>query len=246
MSLLSNSIKERKTLEAELGSLQAEIKDLKTLESHFWVDYNNLESEIHDLKIEQDSIENQTNYISDQVEKLKKTNVYNDAFRIWHEGVFGTINGFRLGRLPNNPVDWNEINAGFGQTILLLDVLTKKLKFEFDSFVLIPNGSFPKIQKIEGDKTITFELFVTQDTVFFWNRTYDSALSALLTCVQNIGDYCEKQDTKFRLPYRIEKDKIGDVSIRLQSNTDELWTKALKYTLINIKWILAFVCGRGE
>jgi hypothetical protein len=37
-------------------------------------------------------------------ERLRHTNVYNDAFHIWHHGPFGTINNFRLGRLPNAPV----------------------------------------------------------------------------------------------------------------------------------------------
>lgn len=39
-----------------------------------------------------------------QVEMLKRINVLNDAFHIWHDGDFGTINNFRLGRLPNVPV----------------------------------------------------------------------------------------------------------------------------------------------
>ena len=36
----------------------------------------------------------------EELEKLKITNVYNDTFHIWHDGHFGTINNFRLGRLP--------------------------------------------------------------------------------------------------------------------------------------------------
>lgn len=38
------------------------------------------------------------------LEKLERTNVYNDAFCIGHDGVFGTINGLRLGRVPGVPV----------------------------------------------------------------------------------------------------------------------------------------------
>ena len=38
------------------------------------------------------------------LEKLERTNVYNDAFCIGHDGVFGTINGLRLGRVPGIPV----------------------------------------------------------------------------------------------------------------------------------------------
>jgi Apg6 BARA domain len=44
---------------------------------------------------------------------------------------------------------------------------------------------------------------------------------------------------------RINKDKIGDTSIRLQFNQDELWTRALKYMLTNMKWILIFA-SRGS
>ena len=39
-----------------------------------------------------------------QLELLKRTNVLNDAFPIWHDGEFGTINNFRLGRLLKIPV----------------------------------------------------------------------------------------------------------------------------------------------
>jgi hypothetical protein len=35
------------------------------------------------------------------LELLKGTNVLNDAFHISHDGVIGTINNFRLGRLSN-------------------------------------------------------------------------------------------------------------------------------------------------
>ena len=43
-----------------------------------------------------------------QLELLKRTNVLNDAFPIWHDEEFGTINNFRLGRLPKIAV----INPG--------------------------------------------------------------------------------------------------------------------------------------
>lgn len=45
-------------------------------------------------------------YAADSVtlEKLERSNVYNDAFCIGHDGVFGTINGLRLGRVPGVPV----------------------------------------------------------------------------------------------------------------------------------------------
>ena len=37
------------------------------------------------------------------LERLRRTNVYNDAFHIWHDGQFGTISGFRMGRTSQVP-----------------------------------------------------------------------------------------------------------------------------------------------
>jgi beclin 1 len=47
------------------------------------------------------------------LEKLERTNVYNDAFCIGHDGVFGTINGLRLGRVPGVPVNFIAFYAGY-------------------------------------------------------------------------------------------------------------------------------------
>ena len=62
---------------------------------------------------------------SAHLERLRHTNVYNDAFHIWHEGPFATISGFRLGRTPSCPVEWDEINAAWGQAVLLLHTLAQ-------------------------------------------------------------------------------------------------------------------------
>lgn len=57
-----------------------------------------------------------------ELENLSSLNVLNMTFHIWEQGSFGTINGFRLGRLPHSQVEWNEINAAWGQIALLLTV----------------------------------------------------------------------------------------------------------------------------
>ena len=60
-----------------------------------------------------------------QLQRLQATNVYNDVFRIWHIGPFGTISGFRLGRTSKEPVEWTEINAAWGQAVLLLHTMAQ-------------------------------------------------------------------------------------------------------------------------
>lgn len=59
--------------------------------------------------------------------------MYNDAFCIGHDGVFGTVNGLRLGRVPGVNVEWAEINAAWGQALLLLYTIARKVDFTFES-----------------------------------------------------------------------------------------------------------------
>ena len=59
-----------------------------------------------ELKVqEQRSTQLREERLDVKLERLKRTNVCNDAFYIWHDGPFGTINNFRLGRLPSQLVE---------------------------------------------------------------------------------------------------------------------------------------------
>ena len=89
-----------------------------------------------DILTNRRSLDCQLRHNQDQLNKLKKTNVFNATFHIWHSGHFGTINGFRLGRLPSIPVDWNELNTAWGQTVLLLYSLVKKIKLQLQRYKL--------------------------------------------------------------------------------------------------------------
>lgn len=61
------------------------------------------------------------------------------VFLFRHSGQFGTINNFRLGRLPSVPVEWNEINAAWGQTVLLLHALANKMGLCFQRYTSTEN-----------------------------------------------------------------------------------------------------------
>ena len=43
--------------------------------------------------------------------------------------------------------------------------------------------------------------------------------------------------------YRIDGDKVGSHTIVLSFNKNENWTKALKYMLCNLKWVLYWFIG---
>ncbi|KAL2918710.1 Vacuolar protein sorting-associated protein atg6 [Polyrhizophydium stewartii] len=247
MASLRELERENEDLQREIALAEADLKATDEMEQSYWQDVNDLERELANYQNQLESINLKYDQAAKKLDVLSKTNVYSDAFRIWHDGPFGTINGLRLGRLPNHPVEWSEINAAMGQTVLLLDTLSSKLNFTFANYRLVPMGSFSRIERIDGDKSV-YELYGSSDIagVLFWNRRFDFGLIAFLNCLQQLGDFAEQQDTRFRLPYRINKDRIGDASIRLQFSQDESWTKALKYTLINVKWMLAFCCSRLE
>ncbi|KAF9957349.1 autophagy protein 6 [Mortierella alpina] len=233
---------QQRAVREEIAMLEQESLELDKEEERYWQECNEFQMALQTFHNERDSVNLKYDYDSRQLEKLHKTNVYNDTFCIGHDGHFATINGFRLGRLPTQPVDWPEINAAWGQTLLLLHTIANKLNFEFKTYRLVPLGSFSRIDKIEGDRA-SYELYGSGEFAIgrvFLNRRFDNAMVAFLNCLQQLGDYAEQQGPRLALPYKINKDRIGDASIRLQFNQGETWTRALKYTLTNTKWILAY------
>ena len=172
---------------------------------------NTLERDIQSHQQELGSVNLQYELAQERLETLTKTNVYSDAFKIWHDGPFGTINGFcclilglRLGRLPLKMVEWVEINAGMGQAALLLETVANKIGFVFSDYSIIPMGSNSRIEKKDGDKAV-LELYGSTDVfsgMLFSNRRFDLGLTAFLSCLKQLGDYTEQKDPKFKLPYK--------------------------------------------
>ncbi|ORY80329.1 autophagy protein Apg6-domain-containing protein [Protomyces lactucae-debilis] len=244
---------------AELAQLQRESAQLDEEEAQFWLHRNQKLAELAQAQNEQESVHVRYEHDARQLEKLQRTNVYNDVFCIGHDGHFGTINGLRLGRLPGHPVDWTEINAAWGLTLLLLQTMASKLEFEFRGYRLHPMGSTSTIEKIEPaggnllgsassgsgvTKSTVLELFGSTEVNplrYFHRGSFDRAMVAFLECLRQLCEFVETQDASLESPYKIEKDKIRDACIRTAFNHDEDWTKALKLCLTNCKWILAAV-----
>ncbi|KAG1746288.1 APG6-domain-containing protein [Suillus occidentalis] len=182
------------------------------------------------------------------LEKLERTNVYNDAFCIGHDGVFGTINGLRLGRVPGVPVEWPEINAAWGQTLLLLYTIARKLDYTFENYRLIPMGSFSRIERTVGDKA-TYELYGSGDLHLgrlLHNRRFDFAMVAFLECLKQLIDSVKSQDPTIEFPHQIVKDKIGEASVKLQFSQEEAWTRALRHVLLALKIVLKWTTNGGN
>ncbi|CAH1365534.1 hypothetical protein MTP99_001814 [Tenebrio molitor] len=195
------------------------------------------------------SLECQLNYTQMQLDKLKKTNVFNATFHIWHKGHFGTINNFCLGRLPSAPIDWSEINAAWGQTALLLSALARKINLTFERYRLVPYGNHSYIEVIGEQKE--YPLYGSGGFKFLWDTKFDNGMAAFLDCLQQFQEKVqklEKGNKQFCFPYRTNKGKIEDndasYSIKIQLNSEEQWTKAMKFMLTNLKWGLAWISSQ--
>lgn len=143
---------EKAEVDKELKELQDEEIDLDREEVEFWRDRNDFVRMLSGFQDSRDALNRKFDHDCGQLEKLQRTNVYNDTFCIGHDGYFGTINGLRLGRLSNPSVDWAEINAAWGQTLLLLVTVADRLGFQFQGYKLRPMGSASQIEKIEYPK----------------------------------------------------------------------------------------------
>ena len=65
----------------------------------------------------------------------------------------------------------------------------------------------------------------------------------ILPCLfaQEFSDWIVSRDNTFEMAYAIEQDKVANMTIRLQFNSDPKWTKALKYMLTNLKYCMTWV-----
>lgn len=230
---------ERASVAAELAELQISEKELEKEEEQLHREINQYEHRLAEVNLQQKCLDDELKYSHTELEKLKKTNVFNTVFHIWHEGHFGTINGFRLGRLPTFNVEWDEVNAGWGQTALLLYSLANANNFVFQRYKIVPFGSQ---SYLEGETKLP--LFTNGGLRLFWDAKFDQGMVAFLDCLKQFLDSIEKKGS-FNFPYKIDKSKIGDqkgfYSIKLHFNSEEQWTKALKFMLINLKWALTVV-----
>ncbi|KYK54155.1 Autophagy-related protein 6 [Drechmeria coniospora] len=254
--------REKDGLDEEILALEEESRLLDKEEESFWRARNAFATRMADFQAERDSVNAKYSHDSQLLEKLQRSNVYNDTFCISHDGSFATINGLRLGRLSSKPVDWSEINAAWGHALLLLVTVSDKLDYKFKGYDPQPMGSTSKIVRYDGSslassrsasrvvqpppKKHVLELYSSGDMplgLTFMHRKFDNAMVAFLELVRQLGVFVQEQTeptgNTLLLPYKIEGDKISDVSIKLGIAQDDGWTKACKLTLTCCKFLLA-------
>ncbi|KAJ5626121.1 hypothetical protein N7510_002430 [Penicillium lagena] len=243
--------REKAALDEEIAALEEESRQLDVEEETFWRDRNGFALTLSEFQNERDALNMRYDHDSQQLERLQRTNVYNDAFCIGHDGYFGTINGLRLGRLANPSVEWPEINAAWGQTALLLATIAERLGFQFQGYRIRPLGSTSRIDKIEypqqsasqpdtdSPKITQLELFSSGDLPLnlpWLHRRFDAGMVAFLECLRQLGQFVESTSAAvasprrgqaaatapgLKLPYEIKRDRIGDASIKLGFNQND-------------------------
>ena len=79
--------------------------------------------------------------------RLRQTNFINEVFHISSQDQFGTISGFRLGRLTQLvDVDWDEISAALGQAVYLMAVIAHRFGYKFEKYKINLCGAMSTIQ----------------------------------------------------------------------------------------------------
>jgi hypothetical protein len=199
---------------------------------------NQVDTKIHSEEQDGNLLMQQLLEKKNRLKILSSINVCNVAFFLWTDGAFGTINTFRLGRTPSILVDWNEINAAWGQAALLLATIAHKLGFTFTRYRIIPMGSNSKIAKAGQERT-SYDLSHHGGRWLSGGR-FNTAMTAFLECVSELCNYATGIDRSFLLPHTIKGGKIDGFTIKLHANSSKEWTRALKYMLSNLKWLLAW------
>mmetsp|Transcript_25772 Transcript_25772/g.66360 ORF Transcript_25772/g.66360 Transcript_25772/m.66360 type:complete len:455 (+) Transcript_25772:147-1511(+) len=230
--------------EAEGRQLAGAAAELDALEERYFHDFNDFKAQLRAHVGERDALLSKIDRAASELERLRCTNVYNDAFHIWYNGPFGTISGFRLGR-HGQEVEWNELNAAWGQATLLLHTMAQNCRLNFSQYRLLPMGSHPRV----ADKKSTYDLFGPPK---LWSGNYDKGMMCYLACLEEFAmfarnhDHAAGKEPPFELHYPIEGDRVGGMTVKLTFNKDLKWTKALKYMLTDLKLCLRWMIEKQE
>jgi len=239
-----------------LHEQQQDSKEIALEEKEYWGDFADFQQRLNNLQEDYQTVIGRNQYGSLELQKLEQTNVYRDTFFIDTSGRIGTINNFRLGRLADAPVEWEEINAAWGQVTFLLYIISKKSGVSLKHYRLRPMGNRSTIEEaIKDSQPIIRDLWGSDDLGFgswFWgfgkkntNTTFDDGMVAFLHCLRQVCEKVEEIAVHPRIPYSISGDKIGHQSIRMQSTTEESWTKSLKNLLTNLNFLLAWTSSNS-
>ncbi len=85
-----------------------------------------------------------------------------------------------------------------------------------------------------------------------WHASNASATAARTAGAQEFAEYARGADladptpgvAPLELPYAVEGDRVGGLTVKLMFNKDARWSRALKYLLTDLKWCLSWAVAR--
>eukprot|EP00668_Euglena_longa_P046100 GGOE01061784.1.p1 GENE.GGOE01061784.1~~GGOE01061784.1.p1 ORF type:complete len:402 (-),score=147.68 GGOE01061784.1:201-1406(-) len=214
--------------QAELTDQQQ--SDLETQVEEYWRRYNSCLVDTLVVSERKMSLEQHLQMEMEELTQLNRTNILNEAFHIWFDGHFGTINNFRLGKTASEQVEWNEINAAWGHAALLLHTIARLRRVQWTKHTVVPMGSFSTVEPGR------YELYGGAP-VFWAASRFDKAMVGFLHCLNEVLQK-ERHTSQEPIPYEIQDDRIGGLTIKLAGNEPERWTRACKFLLTNLKWLV--------
>lgn len=239
---------EHTCLQKDLVKVGEQTRELEELEYRYWQDLSQFKMQLQQGEDQRDSLQQSIVVLEREAGHLQKTDILEECFRIQFPALglslFSQINGFRMGTLPAERVEWTEINAAWGQAALLLCNLAKKCSFSFSEYDIVPKGSQSYIQR-RSDK-YNYELYAAGNRLqMMRNRRYDQAMMFFLEDFVELYQWAKQHDPTFALPHSMDQDKVAGHSIKLQFNSEEVWASSVSAMLQNLacltQWVTAHV-----
>ncbi|CAJ0943081.1 unnamed protein product, partial [Mesorhabditis belari] len=237
--------------EFELQKAREERDNVSMRQEKLWENFRDIHRKLLDNDEVSRRLEAEKRYASEQLHRLSTKSAIDLAFHIWTDGPIATINGFRLGKLPDINVDWNEINAAWGQAALLLDVLLQRLKVEPSMFKLVCMGAHSYIKECRPSGSgREIPLYSSGGWRPFSGQTHsaDEGAAAFVDILATLASNLVHLNRT--LPHTIRKETLIDngmqYSVKVQFNNEERWTKAMKCLLSNLKTALVHINSLKE
>jgi beclin 1 len=242
---LTNLESEERRINNDIRELSRQASDVNEEGDALYRELRSNHRKLIECNEDTSSLKTEITYMEEQIKNLRAVNVLDMTFCVGIHESYGTINGLRLGRLPHEAIEWNEINAAFGQVALLVQVLGEKVGATFSEYEIDPRGNHSYIRRITGSKAIEYPLFGNGGWKPFGQLNLDHAIVGLIYCIMQVeGKLKELHKNKENiLPYRMEGDRIFEneviYRVKMQFNSEERWTKAMKLLLMNLKRLVA-------
>ena len=241
-----------------INDLTKNKEEIKQQEEKIWQDVNDYERELSNQLEENKQTDRKIKSLDSQYRRLKSTNFINEVFKISSQDQFGTISGFRLGRIDQlvEP-EWDEINTAIGQAAYLMAIIAHRFGYKFENHKINLCGAMSTIQsktevapKANMQRSLKYELFfgVNYGSGSVTEERFNTALCYLLHALyglitevkmkfEDLGNQ-DASSNKEPYPININDNTIAGKSVKYKAVESQNWTLAMKFFLTNLQWLV--------